>query len=444
MGRASGGVVCAVVSAASDVLATERNRFEARTGRSRERFERALAVHPGGDTRIATFYEPYPVVIQQAEGIDLVDLDGNHYADFLLNYTSLITGHRHASVMAAAAEAMSRLTGVAAPVPGQVELAEELIARVDGVDRVRFTNSGSESTLLALWAARAFTSRPIVIKTIGGYHGCVPELDRSLRTGSFPPGLPENTPARAVPFNDQGALKDAIDEAGSALAAVLVEPVLGSGGVVAPEPGFLEKAREWTRDVGALLIFDEVITFRLSRGGYQEVAGVEPDLTAFAKIIGGGFPVGAIGGSADVMEVFRPGGERSISHSGTFNGNPVTVAAGLKVLELLDDAAYAKLDSLGDRLAHGLRAAIEKTGVPAQVTHVGSLLNVHFTREPVRDFDSAQTSDPVAAAAFHLGLLNRGVFVAPRGMFALSIVTNESDVEKAVVAAGQVFAALWY
>jgi glutamate-1-semialdehyde 2,1-aminomutase len=434
--------VPAVVAAASETLEKERDQFEARTARSRERFERALAAFPGGDTRIATFFEPYPVVIQRAQGIDLVDLDGNHYADFLLNYTSLITGHRHAEVMAAAAEAMSRLTGVAAPVPGQVELAEELIARVDSVERVRFTNSGSESTLIAVWAARAFTGRPIVVKTIGGYHGCVPELERNLRTESFPPGLPEDTPVRAVPFNDPQALKQAIDEAGPSLAAVLLEPVLGSGGVVAPEPGFLEKAREWTTDAGALLIFDEVITFRLSRGGYQEIAGVEPDLTAFAKIIGGGFPVGAVGGRADVMEVFRPGGERSISHSGTFNGNPVTVAAGLKVLELLDDPAYAKLDSLGDQLAQGLRDAIERARVPAQVTHVGSILNVHFTSEPVRDFDSAQASDPTAAAAFHLGLLNRGIFVAPRGMFALSIVTEESDVERAVGAAAEVFAEL--
>jgi glutamate-1-semialdehyde 2,1-aminomutase len=434
--------VRAVVSAASDVLEKERDQFEARTSLSRDRFDRALAAFPGGDTRIATFFEPYPVVIERAQGIDLVDLDGNHYADFLLNYTSLITGHRHADVMAAASVAMSRLTGVAAPVPGQVELAEELIERVESVDRVRFTNSGSESTLIALWAARAFTGRPIVIKTIGGYHGCVPELERGLRTGSFPPGLPENTPVSAVPFNDPQALKQAIDDAGSSLAAVLLEPVLGSGGVVAPEPGFLEKAREWTTGSGALLIFDEVITFRLSRGGYQEIAGVKPDLTAFAKIIGGGFPVGAVGGHADVMEVFRPGGERSISHSGTFNGNPVTVAAGLKVLELLDDGAYAKLDSVGDRLAQGLRDAIEQTGVPAQVTHVGSILNVHFTKEPVRDFDSAQASDPTAAEAFHLGLLNRGVFIAPRGMFALSIVTEESDVEKAVGAAAEVFAGL--
>ena len=432
----------AVVSAAVEVLERERRQFEARTPRSRERYERALRVFPGGDTRIATFYDPYPVAIDRAEGIDLVDLDGNHYADFLLNYTSLIVGHRHPEVMASVEEVISRLTGVAAPVSGQIELAEELIQRVPSVELVRFTNSGSESTLIAVWAARAFTGRPSVIKAIGGYHGCVPELDRGLREGQLPPGLPETTPVRAVPFNDAGALRTAIEEAGDSLAAALLEPVLGSGGVIPPEPGYLEQARKWTAEAGALLIFDEVITFRLSRGGYQTIVGIEPDLTAFAKIIGGGFPVGALGGRAELMNVFRPGGERSISHSGTFNGNPVTVAAGKKVLDMLDDAAYTKLAELGQKLAQGLGEAIERTGVTAHVTHVNSLLNVHFTTEPPCDFDAAQAADAVATAAFHLGLMNRGVFIAPRGMIALATVTEESDVERFVDAAAEIFGEL--
>jgi glutamate-1-semialdehyde 2,1-aminomutase len=434
--------VSAVVSAASDVLERETKTYEARTPRSRERFERALEVFPGGDTRVATFYTPYPAAIERAEGIELVDLDGNRYADFLLNYTSLIAGHRHRAVVAAATAAIDRVTGVAAPVPGQVELAEELVRRVPSVERVRFTNSGSESTMIAVWAARAFTGRSIVVKAIGGYHGSVPELDRSIRGRSMPPGVPESAPVVAVPFNDLDALRQAIDEAGESLAAVLLEPVLGSGGVIPPEAGYLENAERWARDAGALFVLDEVISFRLSRGGYQQLAGVRPDLTAFAKIIGGGFPVGAVGGRAEVMDVFRPGSSRGVSHSGTFNGNPVTIGAGLATLELLDDAAYGKLDGLGAKLADGLREAIARTGVVAHVTHVGSLLNVHFTTEPPRDFDAAQASDPAAAAAYHLGLLNRGVFIAPRGMMALSIVTQEADVDKVVDASAEVFAAL--
>jgi glutamate-1-semialdehyde 2,1-aminomutase len=189
-------------------------------------------------------------------------------------------------------------------------------------------------------------------------------------------------------------------------------------------------------------VLDEVITFRLSPGGFQQLAGLRPDITAFAKIIGGGFPVGAIGGRADVLEVFTPGASNGVAHSGTFNGNPVTVAAGRKVLELLDDAAYQKLDRLGAMLAEGLRDAIARTGVAAQVTHVGSVLNVHFTTEPVRDFDAAQRADQMATAAYHLGLLNRGVFIAPRGMMAVSIVTEEGDVARVVDASAEIFAEL--
>lgn len=434
--------MASVTTAAADVLERERREYERRTPRSRERFARALDVLPGGDTRASTFYPPYPIAVERGQGTTLVDLDGNRYADFLLNYTSLIAGHRHPAVLAAVEEALTRTTGVAAPVPGQVELAAELVRRVASVDRVRFTNSGSESNLVMVWAARAFTGRATIVKAIGGYHGCVPELDRGLRAGSPVPGLPAGTPVLAVPYNDLDALHAAVAEAGDDLAAILLEPVLGSGGVVAPQDGYLAAAQELAHGAGGLFLLDEVITFRLSPGGYQALAGVEPDLTAFAKIVGGGFPVGAVGGRAEVMEVFVPGGPRSISHSGTFNGNPITVAAGLATLALLDDAAYARLDELGARLADGLREAAARAGLAAQVTQVGSILNVHFTDEPVRDFDAAQRSDAAAAAAFHVGLLNRGYFVAPRGMMTLAIVTSDEELAGLVDAAADVFAAL--
>jgi glutamate-1-semialdehyde 2,1-aminomutase len=431
-----------VTSSAAAVLDRERQEFERRTPRSRDRFQRAVQAFPGGDTRAATFHPPYPIALDRAERIDLVDLDGNHYLDFLQNYTSLVLGHRHPAVMAAVAEMLGRLTSAAAAVPAQLELAEEIIRRVESVELLRFTNSGSESTLVAVWAARAFTGRTTVIKAIGGYHGCVPELDRSIRPGAFPAGLPASAPVLAVPFNDAEALRGAVEGAGETLAAVILEPVLGSGGVVPPEAGYLELARSLTREADALLVFDEVITFRLAPGGYQQLANIEPDLTAFAKIIGGGFPVGAVGGRADVMEVFQPGTPRSVMHSGTYNGNPITAAAGLQTLELLDATAYERLDRLGAMLASGLEAAIEQSGVGAQVTHVGSLANVHFTTVPVRDFDSAQRSDAVAAAAYHLGLLNRGVFIAPRGMMAVAAVADEADVQTVIDGSADLFAAL--
>lgn len=431
-----------VSTPAAEVLDRERKEFERRTRRSRERYARAVEAFPGGDTRLATFYPPYPAAIDRAERIDLVDADGNRYLDFIVNYTSLILGHRHPAVMEAVREMLGRVTAVAAPAPSQLELAQELIRRVDSVERVRFTNSGSESTLLAVWAARAYTGRPTLIKTIGAYHGCIPELDRSLRPGYWSPGVPEASAVRAVPFNDEAALRAAVHESGEELAAVILEPVIASGGVIPPEPGYLQAARQLTEEVGALLIFDEVITFRLSSGGYQKIAGIAPDLTAFAKIIGGGFPVGAVGGRADVMDVFRPESERAVAHSGTFNGNPITATAGLKVLELLDASAYEKLEQLGAMVEDGLTRAIERIGAEAQVTRVGSIGYVHFTSEPIRNADAAQTGDPVAAAAYHLGLLNRGVFIAPRGMFALATVTEEGDVQHFVDASAELFSAL--
>jgi glutamate-1-semialdehyde 2,1-aminomutase len=417
-------------------LAREQQLFGERTPRSAERYERALRVLPGGDTRAATFYSPYPVALHHGDGVEIEDLDGNSYLDFLLNYTSLILGHRHPAVLEAIAGTVSHGTAFAAPVPGQVELAEALVERVPSVERVRFVNSGTEATTSALWAARAFTGRRYVVKAIGGYHGSCPELDKAIRPGSFPAGVPDTAAVRAVPYNDLDALERAIGEGD--VAAVLLEPVMGAAGVVPPAPGYLAAAQAAARRAGALFILDEVITFRLGYGGYQRLEGLEPDLTALAKIIGGGLPVGAVGGRADVMEVFAPGASPGVSHSGTFNGNPVTVAAGLRTLELLDADAYAGLDDLGATLADGLREAIERSGAPAQVTHVGSLVNLHFTTAPLIDADAAASVDPVAAAAFHLGLLNRGIFIATRGLFAISAVTEARHVQRAVEAAADV------
>jgi glutamate-1-semialdehyde 2,1-aminomutase len=424
------------------VLEREREDFEQRTPQSRERYERALSVLPGADTRSATFYQPYPAVIRSASRIELEDLDGNVYRDFLLNYTAMIVGHAHPDVVEVAQAAVARGTAVAAPVPGQLELAEELVRRVASVERVRFVNSGTEATMTAVRAARAFTGRPVVVKVSGGYHGSYPDLDVTLRPGFQPAGVPESTPTRTVPYNDPDALEAVLGQTAGECACVIMEPVLGSAGVIPGDHDYLLFAEEAARAAGALFVLDEVISYRLSPGGAQALHGLRPDLTAFGKIIGGGFPVGAVGGRADVMEVFAPGASPGFGHSGTFNGNPVTVAAGLKTLELLDTGAYEKLDRLGATLADGLRAAIAETGAPAHVTHIGSLVNVHFTTEAPIDAEGVAAADPDAAAAFHLGLLNRGIFIAPRGLMATSTVAEEQDVADVVAAARGLFAAL--
>jgi glutamate-1-semialdehyde 2,1-aminomutase len=417
-------------------LAAEVRTYTDRTSRSRKRFEIARKVLPGGDTRSITFYEPYPVAIAAAGGIQLTDMDGNRYRDFLLNYTSLITGHRHPVVQRAARLAMDRVVAVAAPAPGQVELATELADRIPSVERVRFLSSGTEAAMLAVRIARAVTGRSVVIKAIGGYHGSYPDLDFMLRPGSRPLGVPESSEVVAVPYNDTGRLVSVVEQLGERCAAILLEPALGAAGIVPGDAEYLRSAERVARRNGALFILDEVITFRLGRGGLQGLLGLSPDLTVLGKIIGGGFPVGALGGRAEPMEVLAPRGERSIAHSGTFNGNPVTMAAGLAGLKLLTPSAYAHLDALGARLADGIRAAFASSGVTGSVTQVGSLLNVHFTGGPVNDADGAWSSDKPSMGAFHLGLLNRGVFVAPRGMLAVSLATTANDVDAALAAIG--------
>lgn len=422
----------------ADCLAREHAAFLTRTRRSQQRFERALGVFPGGDTRAVTFYRPYPAVIAAAHGIRLEDLDGNVYRDFLLNYTSMIVGHSHPEVVAEIVDVAQRGTAVAAPVPGQIELAEEIIGRVPSIERIRFVNSGSEATMGAIRIARAFTGREIVIKAIGGYHGSYPDLDVGLRPDSRPAGIPD-VPTRLVPYNDVEALRTTLAQCAETCAAVILEPVLGAAGVVPASNKFLLAAQEGAREIGALFILDEVITFRLGPGGAQGLLGLRPDLTTLGKFIGGGLPVGAVGGRADVMGVLAPGAEKSVSLSGTFNGNPVTVAAGRATLALLDGNAFRRLDELGARLAEGLSAGIKRHGLPAQVTHVGSLVNVHFTAEPVTNADAAATADPVMAQTFHLGLMNRGIFIAPRGLLAIATVTRDEDVDAAVSAADQIF-----
>jgi glutamate-1-semialdehyde 2,1-aminomutase len=217
---------------------------------------------------------------------------------------------------------------------------------------------------------------------------------------------------------------------------------MGTAGIIPPTDEFLSAARELTQAAGALLIVDEVITFRLGRGGAQQRLGIEPDLTTLGKVIGGGLPVGAVGGSASLMEVLTPGAEKAVSLSGTFNGNAATMAAGLATLELLDDEAFARLDTLGDRLVEGLRAVITRHGAPAQVTSIGSLVNIHFTEEKLLNAGASLAADADSAAVFHLGLLNRGIFIATRGLFAVSTVTTEAEIDRTVEVAGEMLAAL--
>jgi len=395
--------------------------------RSRAHFERAVGALAGGTTRTTVFFEPYPPVLVRGEGCWVVDLDGNRRLDFLNNYTSLILGHADPGVVAAVTEQAQRGTAFAAPTENELRLAELICMRVPSVERLRFANSGTEATLFAMRLARAFTGRDKVLVMEGGYHGT---HDYAAFTSSA--GIPQVVRGTMVsaPFNDLAAVSRVVDEAGADLAAIIVEPVLGAAGVLPAKPEFLRGLRDLATANGSLLIFDEVISLRVAPGGAQQVYGVRPDLTTMGKIIGGGFPVAAFGGRADVMALLDPRGSGpAIPHGGTFNGNPVGTIAGIVTLEALTPEVYARLNALGERLRSRLTALFERLDVAVQVTGIGSLFNVHFTADEIVDYKSARAGANEASRAAVLALMNAGCFLAPRGMGSISTPMTEADVD---------------
>ncbi|MEO7962611.1 MAG: aminotransferase class III-fold pyridoxal phosphate-dependent enzyme, partial [Gemmatimonadaceae bacterium] len=374
------------------------------------------------------------------------DVDGNSYVDFLGNYTSLIHGHAHPRITTAIAEQASE--GTAFPFPGEValRLAEAIRARVPSMDRLRFCNSGTEAVMGAVRAARAFTGRAKILKVEGGYHGSsdvaqvsvTPALDAEAYPAGRAqgPGVPDGVVGDVfvMPYNDVETATRLIRTHREKLAAVIVEPHLTAAGVIPADRAFLSALRAATEDAGVLLIFDEIITLRLARGGAQAIYDITPDLTTVAKIIGGGLPVGAFGGRADVMAKFDPRARGTIGHSGTFNGNAVTMAAGLAALELLTDDALQHINSLGERLRARMQRAFDAADVPACITGSGSLAHVHFRCGPVRDYRDAARGNQEMGKVMHLTLLEQGFACAARGMFATSTVMTTGDVDALVTA----------
>jgi glutamate-1-semialdehyde 2,1-aminomutase len=420
--------------------------YRRRTPKSAALSEQARRVMPGGDTRSSTFFGPYPSVIERAEGPRLYDVDGNVLLDFLNNYTALIHGNAFPPVVEAARRQLERGTAWAAPCEHQIKLAALICERVPSVERLRFTNSGTEATMLAIRAARAFTGRDGIVKVEGGYHGTheavavsiQPDLSQagpaespvSLPAGAgVPRGTLETT--RIVPFNGPAALERAIAKGRGQVAAVILEPVMGSRGMIPAETEYLRYVREVTQANDVLLILDEVMTFRLDSGGAQALYGVRPDLTAFAKIIGGGLPVGAFGGREDIMRLYDPV-KGSIHHGGTFNANPVTMAAGLAAMEHLTPDKIAFANRLGDTLREGLSEVLVEQGVIGQITGKGSLAGIHLTGQPVRDYRSAASAHHELRELLHLACLNRGLFSSPEGMLNTSTAMSERDVSGAV------------
>jgi glutamate-1-semialdehyde 2,1-aminomutase len=419
---------------------------------SRATYDRALASLPGGNTRTTVFMKPYPIYAARGEGCRVWDLDGNEYIDCINNFTSLIHGHAHPALVEAAKRQLALGSAFGLPTESEVDLAELLASRLLSVDQVRFCNSGTEAVMMALKAARAFTGRPKIAKCEGAYHGSYDYAEVSLDPApeawgrntpvsvAYAKGTPDNVLADVVtiPFNDAEAAVSLVREHSRDLACVLVDPMPNRAGLAPAEKGYLEALRRVTREVGALLIFDEVITFRLGFGGAQGIWKIDPDLTTLGKIIGGGFPVGAVAGRKEFMAVFDPRhGKPALPHGGTFSANPVTMRAGLAAMELLDETTFKRLDTLGEAVRTGIDEAFRQHGVPGRTVGLGSLLKIHFADRQIRDYRSAYLNEEEARrqAVFSQGLLNRGVLAAGYGLMALSTPMTDTDVDAIIAAA---------
>lgn len=427
--------------------------FLAKTTKSGEIHEAAVKVLPGGETRTVAYMDPYPLCIDRAQGVFLWDADGNQYRDFLNNHTSMIHGHAHPYIEQKIIEALRKGTGLPAVLEEQIALASCLCGRVPSVEQVRFCNSGTEATMYAARTARAIMGRNKIIKMDGGYHGTTDLMEFNtkppkVKSGTYhkvpvpdskgiPPKVGEDL--LFAPFNDLDEMESILSAHASETACILVEPIMGAAGFIKPKEGYLKGLRELADKYGVLLVFDEVQSLRLSTGGMQKREDVVPDLTAMAKIIGGGLPVGALGGKKEYMKVFDSSKGPELVQSGTFNGNRAVMAGGLAAMELLDEAAVTEVNRKGDVLGEMVQKSIDKYRIPVSITQLGSFMHIHFTEKAPTNYQEALTSCPHLQLLFHMELLLRGIFAAPRGTWALSTVMTDEDIRIAAAAIDEAF-----
>jgi glutamate-1-semialdehyde 2,1-aminomutase len=420
---------------------------------SQELFARAQGLIPGGVNSPVRAFKAVggtPLFIRKAEGARVWDADGEPYIDYVGSWGPMILGHAHPAVVEAVQKAAARGMSYGAPCAAEVELAERVVRLVPSIERVRFVSSGTEATMSALRVARGFTGRRKILKFDGCYHGHADGLlvaaGSGVATLGIPgsPGVPEGTVADTLvaPYNDVSAVEAVAAAHGSDLAAVIVEPVAGNMGLVAPREGYLEALRAITKRVGAVLVFDEVMTgFRVAPGGAQQLYGIRPDMTCLGKIVGGGLPAAAYGGRAEIMDQVAPVGP--VYQAGTLSGNPLAMAAGCATLDALQQAAsYERLEALGVRLQVGLARAAQAAGIMLTVNRLGSMFTPFFCRGPVADYASARTSDVGRFARFFHAMLQRGVYLPPAQFEAafLSLGHTEKEIDATVAAAQEAFA----
>ncbi len=415
-------------------------------------YDRARRVLPGGNTRTTVFVAPHPLYAREGHGARVTDVDGTTRIDFVNNYTALIHGHGHPATAAAVAAQLARGTCFAMPTEAEVALAELLCQRLPAAERIRFTNSGTEAVMMAVKAARAYTGRAKIAKCEGAYHGSYDYVEPSLAPSPTEWGEPDPTPVAyargtpqavlddvvVIPFNDAAAAERVLAPHARDLAAIVLDAMPFRVGLIPAAPAFMEFVRAFARTNGILLILDEVISFRLGYHGAQGELGVPPDLTTLGKIIGGGLPVGAVAGRADVMAVFDPSaGKAALPHGGTFNANPLTMAAGHATMEAMTPAAYDHINALGAQARAALGEAFAAAGVPGQVSGRGSLFRVHFHDRPLTGYRAAYAhpEERGRLARFYWGLVKRGVMISTDGLGAISTPMGGAEIEALAEAA---------
>ncbi|MBS0366336.1 MAG: aspartate aminotransferase family protein [Proteobacteria bacterium] len=421
---------------------------------SKALYDRALRVLPGGITRIQPWQDPFPVYASHGEGAYVVDVDGTRRVDFLNNFASLIHGHAPRLVVEAVQNRVARGTAFTLPTREEVDLAEAISSRAERLEQLRFSNSGSEAVMCAIKAARALTGRPAIVKCEGAYHGSYDFAEVSLDStpsdwGAVPAsigyskGVPRGVLADVivVPFNDPAAAERIIHAERERIAAILIDASPSYIGLIAISPEFAATARRLADEIGALLILDEVISFRVHHGGAQTLLGIRPDLTVLGKIIGGGFPVGAVAGPAEYMKVFdHRKGKPLLPWSGTFTANPVTMTAGKVTLDLLDAEAIARINELGTRLRRDIAKVFEEYAWPGQVTGFASMFRFLGHRRPVTDYRSCyhDKTESLRVEGLQAALLREGFHISAKGMGFLSTAMGESEIDALVQATARV------
>jgi glutamate-1-semialdehyde 2,1-aminomutase len=404
-----------------EALVAARTHYTAANPKSLALHREAERALPGGNTRTVLYFGPFPLRFAGGEGCHLTDVDGHGYVDFLAEYTAGMFGHSHPVIRRAIERALDFGVNIGGHTELEVRLAEAVTARFPSMQRVRFTNSGTEANLMAISLARAYTKRQKVMVFTGGYHGGV----LYFRKGGSPVNAP--FPVLLARYNDIASVRALAAANAADLACIIVEPMFGSTGCVPATDDFLAGVRQVADETGALLILDEVMTSRLAPGGLQSVVGVKPDLTTLGKYVGGGMSFGAFGGRTDVMSLFDPARPDGLPHAGTFNNNTLTMSAGLAGLtEVATPAAVTALNARGDRLRERLDAIARNAGARMQFTGRGSMIAVHFTDGPIRDEADADRGNQDLKELFFFDLLDRGVYMARRGMIVLSLAQDEA------------------